>query len=155
MRSPSLAVRSPQGTKPHSGATYLEGAWSYAPPGDSSPVSGVPFGSLSLISVWFRHKCSYAFPESGFSFLPRHQGLERVKGETVSLPCLRADLLGMQGQRCPVGVTAAPELRPPDIEDTEPCQHGRCRPGQRGGNFQVYLDHSSKYHINIPVRTFF
>lgn len=49
------------------------------------------------------------------------------RGREEIFNSLRAGLLGMQGQRCPVGVTEAPELRPPD---TEPCQQGRCRPNR-------------------------
>lgn len=48
MCSPSIAARSPQGTRPHSGAKDLEDAWSHALSGDSSPVCGDPLGSLSL-----------------------------------------------------------------------------------------------------------
>jgi hypothetical protein len=48
MCSPSLAALSPQGPRPHSGATDLEDAWSHELSGDSSPVCGDPLGSLSL-----------------------------------------------------------------------------------------------------------
>lgn len=72
--------------------------------------------------------------------------------EIVTIHCLQAGLLGMQDQRYPVGVTAAPELRPPD---KEPYKHGRCRRDISMGQgvcwrkIPVPLDPFSKRHKTL------
>lgn len=94
-----------------------------------------------LLGVWIRHKWSSAFPEPGSSALSRQQGGSSAAGEeNLTVHCLRAGLLGMQGQRCPVGVTAVPELRPPD---TEPCQHWQVQTQQPVGSGGVLEENSS------------
>lgn len=143
MCSPRLAAGSPQGTRPHSGATNLEDAWSHALSGDSSPVCGDPLGSLPLpcLAFGFATNGALLFQSRVAQALPRQQGgSSAAREENLTVHCLRAGLLGMQGQRCPVGVTAVPELRPPD---TKPGQHWQVQTQQPVGSGGVLEENSS------------
>lgn len=79
MCSPSLAVRSPQGTRPHSGAKDLEDAWSHALSGDSSPVwrsawlplTCLAFGFATNVAMLFQNRAARFYLGIKVGHLPR------------------------------------------------------------------------------------